>query len=74
LTEYAKVCGEVLAKGHARSGDPMQLAGYCGAGNKLDDAMAEFADRYAEQTMRDFETLKKAIKTGKIKVQKAAQR
>jgi len=73
LTEYAKVCGEVLAKGHARSGDPMQLAGYCGAGNKLDDAMADFADRYFEQTMRDFEMLKKAIKAGKIKVQKAVQ-
>ncbi|HWY69981.1 MAG TPA: DUF2252 domain-containing protein [Terriglobales bacterium] len=68
LTEYAKVCGEVLAKGHARSGDPMQLAGYCGAGNKLDDAMAEFADRYGEQTVRDFEALKKAIKTGKIRI------
>ena len=67
LTEYARVCGEVLAKGHARSGDPMQLAGYCGPGNKLDDAMAEFADRYAEQTMRDFEALRKAIKAGKIK-------
>lgn len=73
LTEYARVCGEVLAKGHARSGDPMQLAGYCGSGNKLDDAMAEFADRYGEQTMQDFEVLKKAIKAGKIKVQKAFQ-
>ena len=71
LTEYARVCGEVLAKGHARSGDPMQLAGYCGAGSKLDDAMAEFADRYAEQTMRDFEALRKAITAGKIKAQKA---
>lgn len=67
LTEYARVCGEVLAKGHARSGDPMQLAGYCGSGNKLDDALAEFADRYADQTERDFEALKKAIKAGKIK-------
>jgi uncharacterized protein (DUF2252 family) len=67
LTEYARVCGEVLAKGHARSGDPMQLAGYCGPGNKLDDAIAEFADRYSDQTLRDFETLKKAIKSGKVK-------
>lgn len=67
LTEYARVCGEVLAKGHARSGDPMQLAGYCGPGNKLDDAMAEFADRYAEQTLHDFDLLKKAVKAGKIK-------
>lgn len=68
LTEYARVCGEVLAKGHARSGDPMQLSGYCGTGSKLDDAIAEFADRYAQQTERDYEGLKKAIKAGKIKV------
>lgn len=68
LTEYARVCGEILAKGHARSGDPMQLAGYCGPGNKLDDAIAEFADRYAEQTERDYEALKRAIKAGKIKL------
>jgi uncharacterized protein (DUF2252 family) len=68
LTEYARVCGDVLAKGHARSGDPMQLAGYCGSGNRLDDAIAEFADLYAEQTVRDYEALKKAIRAGKIKV------
>jgi len=68
LTEYARVCGDVLAKGHARSGDPMQLAGYCGSGSKLDDAIAEFADLYAEQTARDHEVLKKAIRVGKIKV------
>ena len=67
LTEYARVCGEVLAKGHARSGDPMELAGYCGSGAKLDDAIAEFADRYSEQTERDYEALKKAIKAGKIR-------
>ena len=66
LTEYARVCGEVLAKGHARSGDPMQLTGYCGAGNRLDNAIAEFSDRYAEQTERDHAALKKAIKAGKI--------
>jgi len=68
LTEYARVCGEVLAKGHARSGDPMQLTGYCGSGNKLDDAIADFAGRYADQTERDYEQFKKAIKSGKIKV------
>lgn len=73
LTEYARVCGEVLAKGHARSGDPMQLAGYCGPGNKLDDAMAEFADRYSEQTLQDFDALKRAIKAGKIKASTAAK-
>ena len=65
LTEYALVCGEVLAKGHARSGDPMQLAGYCGSGNKLDDAISNYAHLYAEQTERDYEALKKAVRTGR---------
>jgi uncharacterized protein (DUF2252 family) len=68
LTEYAKVCGAMLAKGHARSGDAMMLAGYCGPGNKLDDAIADFADRYAEQTESDYEAFKKAVRAGKIKV------
>ena len=67
LNEYARVCGEVLAKGHARSGDPMELAGYCGSGAKLDDAIAEFADRYSEQVERDYQAFKKAINAGKIR-------
>jgi hypothetical protein len=68
LSEYARVCGEVLAKGHARSGDPMQLSGYCGSGNRLDDAIAEFAAEYARQTEQDFAAFKKAIRAGKIRV------
>jgi hypothetical protein len=68
LVEYARVCGEVLAKGHARSNDPMLLAGYCGSGNRLDDAIANFAERYAQQTELDYEAFKKAITDGRIKV------
>ena len=45
----------------------MQLAGYCGSGNSLEDAIAEFAERYAEQTHHDYNALKRAIKSGKIK-------
>ena len=71
LMEYARVCGEVLAKGHARSGDPMELAGYCGTGNRLDDGITEFAERYAEQTKRDHQALVKAIKAGKVKASSA---
>src|SRR5262249_16228032 len=75
LTEYARVCGEVLAKGHARSGDPVLFAGYCGSGNRLDNAIADFAERYAEQTESDYAPLKKAIKAGRVKVSgDAAQR
>ena len=42
LTEYATTCGEVLAKGHARSGDPAVLAGYLGTGDRCDKALTKF--------------------------------
>jgi uncharacterized protein (DUF2252 family) len=54
LEEFATLCGEVLAKGHARSGDAAVLAGYAGRGPKLDRAIAGFAVAYAEQVRADF--------------------
>jgi hypothetical protein len=51
---YARLCGEVLAKGHARTGDAATLAGYAGASPRLDNAIPQFAASYAEQTRIDF--------------------
>ncbi|MGA3169537.1 MAG: DUF2252 domain-containing protein [Chthoniobacteraceae bacterium] len=68
LLEYAVVCGTVLAKAHARTGDALALYGYCGDSEKLDKAIAKFAAIYADQTAADFEVFTKAIKAGKIKV------
>jgi hypothetical protein len=70
LIEYATTCGEVLAKGHARSGDPAVLAGYLGTSIRWDKALAKFAVTYADQTTRDYELFQKAIKAGKIKAGK----
>ena len=67
LTEYATTCGEVLAKGHARSGDPALLAGYLGTNDRWDKALAKFSMAYAEQTTKDYEAFQKAIRAGKIK-------
>ena len=67
LTQYALVCGEVLAKGHARSGDPCALAGYLGASPKFDTALAAFAVAYADQTASDHEKFVAAVKSGRIK-------
>jgi uncharacterized protein (DUF2252 family) len=55
LLEYAAVCGETLARGHARSGDPGVIAGYIGASSRFDAAIARFAAAYAEQTERDWQ-------------------
>jgi uncharacterized protein (DUF2252 family) len=67
LTEYAITCGEVLAKGHARSGDPAVLAGYLGDSDRWDKALAKFAYAYADQTTGDYEKFTAAIRSGKIK-------
>jgi uncharacterized protein (DUF2252 family) len=67
LREYAVVCGELLAKGHARGGDAGAIAGYCGNSTKLDTALAKFAKAYADQTERDFDQFKKAIAKGRVR-------
>jgi uncharacterized protein (DUF2252 family) len=57
LLEYAAVCGETLARGHARSADPSLIAGYIGTSARFDSAIANFAAVYANQTERDWKTL-----------------
>ena len=57
LAAYATLCGRTLARAHARSGDPAILAGYMGKSDVLDDALANFAMAYAEQTKRDHASL-----------------
>jgi hypothetical protein len=60
LLEYAEMCGELLARGHARSGDACLIAGYLGNGAKCATAVAKFAEAYADQTMADWEQLRKS--------------
>jgi uncharacterized protein (DUF2252 family) len=55
LNQYAEICGELLARGHARSGDAVALSGYIGASDRLIDAIAKFALDYADQTEVDYE-------------------
>jgi len=71
LSEYASVCGEALAKAHARTGDAIALAAYCGSSNELDKAIASFAAAYADQATHDYELFIKAIEAGRIKAEPA---
>jgi hypothetical protein len=57
LIEYAEVCGELLARGHARGGDCLELAGYLGTSTRFDDALVQFAEAYADQTEKDWKEL-----------------
>ncbi|BCU78745.1 DUF2252 domain-containing protein [Luteolibacter sp. LG18] len=66
LLQYALVCGEVLAKAHARTGEPALLAGYLGKSGKFARALTAFALAYADQVEKDHTTFTKAIADGKI--------
>lgn len=63
---YAWACGSILARAHSRTGDPALIAGYCGNSSVLDEALAQWAEQYGNQTERDHDQLVKAIKQGKI--------
>jgi uncharacterized protein (DUF2252 family) len=62
LEAYAEVCGELLARGHARSGDPAVIAGYLGSGESFAEALAKFGLAYAEQTEKDWQELRRSRK------------
>ena len=63
---WAFACGVLLARAHARSGDAARIAGYCGDGDTLDRALADFAEAYGDQTERDHAELVQAIKRGRV--------
>jgi len=67
LEAYAELCGELLARGHARSGDPLILSGYIGSGDGFAEALAKFGAAYADQTEKDWEELKRSCKSVKMK-------
>ena len=66
LRAYGRVCGWALARAHARSGDAAMIAGYMGASEIFDDAIAEFAVDYADQAHKDHRAFVKAIRQGRL--------
>ncbi|MGO8884996.1 MAG: DUF2252 domain-containing protein [Streptosporangiaceae bacterium] len=65
MTVYARLCGWTLARAHARSGDRIALAAYLGGSAAFDQAIAGFAETYADQNERDYAALKAAVKDGR---------
>lgn len=67
LLEYAAVCGEMLARGHARAGDSAMITGYLGRSARFDNAITSFAEAYADQTDRDWQELVRSRKGRAVK-------
>jgi hypothetical protein len=63
---YGQLCAWTLARAHARSGDRIALAAYIGEDDGLAQAMAEFADSYADINEQDFKRFTEARQSGEL--------
>ena len=70
MQAYGELCGWTLARAHARSGDRIAIAAYLGQSAVFDQAIAEFAARYADQNERDHQALAAAAAAGRITAQR----
>ena len=66
LAFYARICGQTLARAHARSGDPVALAAYLGKKDRFDQSVTDFCERYADQNERDYQALSDAVRAGRL--------
>jgi len=66
LNFYAGMCGQTLARAHARSGDPVAITSYLGKKDRFDLSITDFAERYADQNERDYNTFIAAIRSGRL--------
>lgn len=69
LKNYARLCGMMLARAHARTGDSAVLTGYMGKSDAFEDALTDFSVAYADQNERDYAALVAAVRSGKIETQ-----
>jgi uncharacterized protein (DUF2252 family) len=63
---YGRACGWTLARAHARSGDRIAIASYLGKSDVFDQALADFAEAYADQNDRDYRALQIAVEEGRV--------
>ena len=66
MVNYAEICGWVLARAHARSGDAVKIAAYLGKRPRFDKALAEFSVAYADQNELDHQALVSAVRNGRV--------
>ena len=63
---YGRLCGGLLARAHSQSTDSAFILGYVGGSEAFDDALADWARSYADQTEADHAALEKAVQSGRL--------
>ncbi|HEY5275045.1 MAG TPA: DUF2252 domain-containing protein, partial [Coriobacteriia bacterium] len=69
LARYGELCGGVLARAHARTGDAAKIAGYLGEDDTFERALDEFAVAYADQNDSDYAAFTEAADAQRIAVE-----
>ncbi|WP_329305953.1 DUF2252 domain-containing protein [Streptomyces sp. NBC_01260] len=69
MEAFGEVCGATLARAHARSGDRIAIAAYLGRADVFDQAVARFAESYADQNERDHQALLDSVRAGRVSAQ-----
>jgi len=67
LQGYARMCGWALARAHAKAGGKaIEVSAYVGNGERLADALIEYAFAYADQNEADYHVFIEACRTGRL--------
>jgi len=67
LEGYARLCGWILARAHAKSGGKaIELSGYIGRSDRFLEVMTLYAQAYADQVEKDYAVFSKACRSGKL--------
>ncbi|RZT42758.1 DUF2252 domain-containing protein [Cupriavidus agavae] len=67
LAAYARTCGWVLARAHAKAGGmAAEASGYLGTSDRMADALVAYSIAYADQVERDYEVFVAACRSGRL--------
>lgn len=66
LASYAELCGHVLARAHARTGDAIAISAYLGTADTFDEAIRAFSLAYADQVVSDYAEFTAAVSSGRL--------
>jgi uncharacterized protein (DUF2252 family) len=69
LAAYARLCGQALARAHAKAGDATMIAGYLGSTENFDQAIRDYAIAYADQVELDYADFKEAAHNGRFPIE-----
>lgn len=74
MTGFGRMCGWTLVRAHARTRDRIAIAAYLSESDTFDQAVAAYAETYADQMERDHAALAAAVASRRVQAKGASDR